>query len=110
MSARNPTIEIDRKGDTAYVTLGTGEPCYCEEFDDMILVERGIYSDLVGGFRILDISKYKKGDIHLNKLKGIVKAILVENSHIAQRMVERDELIRSALDSLDKTLGVLAKP
>ena len=109
MSARNPMMQIDPKGDTAYVTLGTGEPSYCEEFDDTILVERGIYSDLVSGFRILDISKYKQGDIKLHRLKGVLRAILVENSHIAQRMVERDELIRGALESLDRTLGALVK-
>jgi len=58
--ATRVAFEIDRKADVLYISLGLGEPSYCGEIDDTILVERGIHSDLITGFRILDFSRYRK--------------------------------------------------
>jgi len=48
-------FDYDKDADVLYITLGTGEPSYCEEVDDILLVERGFITDNVTGFRVLDV-------------------------------------------------------
>jgi len=48
-------FDYDREADILYITLGTGEPSYCEEVDDMLLIERGLTTNAITGFRILDV-------------------------------------------------------
>lgn len=48
-------FDYDKEADILYITLGTGESSYCEEVDDMLLVERGLLSNSITGFRILDV-------------------------------------------------------
>ncbi len=47
----------DQEDDIYYVTLRTGEPSFVEEFDDQLLVEKGFFTRLPTGFRILNYSK-----------------------------------------------------
>ena len=53
----------DDDQDVLYVTFGTGEPSFCEEIDDFLLIERGIDSKEMTGYRLLfplqTISKLK---------------------------------------------------
>ena len=44
----------DQEDDIYYVTFNTGEPSYCTEVNDMLLLERGMFSNLPTGFRILN--------------------------------------------------------
>ena len=104
------TIEQDRQADTAYFSLDIGEPCYCEEYDDALLVERGIFSNLIGGFQVLDFSRYKQGKVSINRLKDLFRAMLVENSHLAIKLQDRSEIIEAALAGLDKKLDALVSP
>ena len=101
-------FEVDRKSDILYISLGLGEPSYCEEFDDAILVERGIHSDLITGFRVLDISKYRKGRLEWSNVKGMVKAMLIENTHLADRLAARQTVIQDALRRVDSELDAVA--
>ncbi len=110
MSGRKLTLQLDKAADTAYLSLGVGELCTCEEFDDAILVERGIFSSLIGGFRILNFSKYGKGSVALNRLKDIFRALLVKNSHVAKFLQSRDEIIQAAPKTIDKKLEAIASP
>jgi len=52
-------FDYDKEGDVLYITFGTGEPSYCEEVDDMLLVEKGIITNAITGFRILDVRHHK---------------------------------------------------
>src|SRR5438034_8638575 len=49
----------DREGDVYYVNFGTGEPSYCVEVDDEIVVEVGLYSKLPTGYRLLNTSQLR---------------------------------------------------
>ena len=52
-----PTIEYDKSADILYVTFGTREPSYCEEVDDFLLMERGIFSRQPTGFRLINFKE-----------------------------------------------------
>ena len=101
------TFEVDRIGDVAYLTLGTGEPSYCEEFSDFILIERGMFSKFITGLRILNFKKLKSGAIHFDR-KDIRKAILEEKSIVNNMPQPRDrrELLDKLLKKVDKGLAI----
>jgi hypothetical protein len=47
----------DQEDDVYYVTFKTGEPSYCVEVDDVLLLEVGSFSHLPTGFRILNFRR-----------------------------------------------------
>jgi len=49
----------DSEEDIYYVTFKTGEPSCVIEHDDILLLEKGIFTGLPTGFRILNFSKHK---------------------------------------------------
>lgn len=53
------TFDYDKDADILYITLGNGEPSYCEEVDDILLIERSYLSDNITGFRIMGIKHHK---------------------------------------------------
>lgn len=55
LTSGEPHIDYDKEADVLYVTLGIGEPSYCEEKDDRLLIERGFVSHAITGFRILNL-------------------------------------------------------
>lgn len=63
----------DQEDDVYYVTFKTGEPSYCVEVDDVLLLEVGIFSNLPTGFRILNFQRSKVGSIKINVLMEKVK-------------------------------------
>lgn len=60
----------DQEDDTYYVTFKTGEPSYCVELDDVLLLEVGMFTKLPTGFRILNFNK--------NKVKAINCRVLIK--------------------------------
>lgn len=56
-ATKKPSVDYDEEADVLYVTLGTGEPSYCEEVDDRLLVERGISSKDPTGYRIIHFKR-----------------------------------------------------
>lgn len=52
-------FDYDKETDVLYITLGTGEPSYCEEVDDILLIERGFITHNVTGFRVVGIRHHK---------------------------------------------------
>jgi len=55
----NIKFDYDKDGDVLYISFGTGEPSYCEEVDDILLVERAILTNAITGFRILDVQHHR---------------------------------------------------
>lgn len=68
-------FDYDKEADVLYISFGTGEPSYCEEVDDILLVERGFVTNNITGFRILDIKYHKiqKVEISITKILKILK-------------------------------------
>lgn len=51
-------IEYDNAGDVLYVAFNdTGEAVYCDKLNDKLIIEKGIYTGAVIGFRILDFKR-----------------------------------------------------
>jgi len=68
-------FDYDKEADVLYITFGTGEPSYCEEVDDVLLVERGFITNNITGFRILDIKYHKiqRVEVAITKILRILK-------------------------------------
>lgn len=66
-------VTYDRDGDVLYITLGTNEPSYSEETDDTVLIERGGWSELPTGFRVLNFRKnwLVSRTVTANAMKGM---------------------------------------
>jgi uncharacterized protein YuzE len=51
-------FEYDKAADVFYISFNdTGEGVFCENLNDKLIIERGIYTGGVIGFRILDFKK-----------------------------------------------------
>lgn len=97
------TFEYDREGDVLYISLGTGEPSYCEEFDDVVLVERGFYSNQITGFRVLGASQRKvKMGVVLKKV--IPEAIERERAEIESTLGEKERVYADLIGTIDQRL------
>lgn len=92
-----PTFEFDEAGDVLYISLSTThEPSYCEEMDDILLVERGMYSDELIGFRILDVKNHGIKEVAVEIKKAIPKIFRRERRQVQQKLKDM-EVIPAAL-------------
>lgn len=68
-------VNYDYDGDVLYITFGTNEPSYTEETDDTVLIERGGWSELPTGFRVLNFRKnwFISRNVTNNAMKGMEK-------------------------------------
>jgi hypothetical protein len=57
--------QYDQEDDIYYVTFKTGEPSYVVEIDDVLLIEVGIFTQMPTGFRLLNFTKSKVGNLTL---------------------------------------------
>lgn len=119
MTKQKVSISYDKDADVAYVTISDpsgalypeeSEPTFCQEFNADILVERGVHSGRIAGFRILSFRKYRRGEVTINPLLDIFKAILFENTEAAKRAAERRrDLVDSAVGAIEHKLLALTK-
>lgn len=67
----------DEEDDIYYVTFKTGEPSGVLELDDILLLEVGAFTGLPTGFRILNYSKQKIGEIQIacKKVKEAINTV-----------------------------------
>jgi len=84
----------DQEDDIYYVTFKTGEPSYCVEVDDNLLLEVGMFTKLPTGFRILNFQKSKIKTVKIGVLikkikKTLSKATLQPTFRERERAVER---------------------
>ncbi len=110
MAKNSVTFDYDKKADVAYLTIGTGEPSYCEERDDTILIERGFYSNLITGLQILRFNAVKKGTVNWN-LKDIKQIISNEKSFANKYLylAHHKEALEKLEEMIDKKLGIHLK-
>lgn len=88
----------DQEDDTYYVTFKTGEPSYCIEVDDKIVIEVGFYTNLPTGFRILSFHKSKVKIVEFKKL--INKVIKNRQSDYTAAFQDREALVGRALEKV----------
>ncbi len=83
------TFDFDRKSDVLYISLNTGEPSFSEEVDDMLLVEKGLYSGFVTGFRIFDVKEHGITGV---RVKLLLKVFKQATKQIQQQLQQRNEM------------------
>lgn len=89
----------DQEDDIYYVTFKTGEPSYCVEVDDKVLLEVGVFTKLTTGFRILNFRNSKVKMVKLKKLiSKTMKSVYSEKS--TSVFQQRDALVGRALDKV----------
>jgi hypothetical protein len=89
----------DKEDDTYYVTFKTGEPSYCVEIDDKIVLEVGLFTNLPTGFRVLNFRRSKLKRVEFKKqLKQAIKDVYQEKSGSAFQ--QREALMGRALDKV----------
>ena len=95
----------DPDTDTMYVSFGTGEPSYAEEVDDVLLIERGMFSDLPTGFRILNFKEHK-AVITVKKMRNkLGKIRLNDEKKVMRSFQEREKALERGIG---KTLQAVA--
>ena len=101
---RQGTMDIDfseiydQEDDIYYVTFKTGEPSYCIEVDDSLLLEVGWFTNLPTGFRILNFQKSGIETVNFNVLIKKVKKTLQESKKSLPTMVQRQSAVKQALE------------
>lgn len=106
MAKISPKVDYDEFGDVLYVTFGTGEPSYCEEVDDFLLLELGIFSNLPTGFRFIGF-KEKIESVGIKNarfmIEGEIKAHIRkqgEPNRIRKVISNREKTVRKAFREL----------
>lgn len=61
------TVNYDFGTDVLYVTFGTGESNYCEEVDDFLLLERGMFTKKIIGYRLIGFKEKMRSRISPEK-------------------------------------------
>lgn len=94
-----PFSEIyNEEDDVYYVTFKTGEPSYCYEVDDILVLELGLFTQLPTGFRILNFAKNKVSVVRIGVLVKKIKEAL--NKIDQPRLVERETQVKRALEGV----------
>lgn len=101
----NIEFDYDSEADVLYITLGSPEPSYCEEVDDVLLVERGMFSNDITGFRILDIKYHKIKEVQINAY--IEKAVEQVQSQLEEKNKQRKMLPSLIKENLEKSSAKL---
>lgn len=91
----------DQEDDTYYVTFKTGEPSYCVEVDDILLLEVGVFTNLPTGFRILNYKANKVKHVKLNIQVLVEKVKDALSDRPQPSFNQRNAVVR---DSLEKVL------
>jgi hypothetical protein len=65
MKAQNLDVTFDYgdESDVIFISLGSTEPSYSEEVDDLLIVERGMFTHWITGFRVLGFKHHGVCDV-----------------------------------------------
>ena len=93
---QKPISEVyNEEDDVYYVTFKTGEPSYCLEVDDVLVLELGLFTNLPTGFRILNFNKNKVGFVGIGVLLRKIKETLhkIEQPRLGDRQTQVKEAL-----------------
>lgn len=91
----------DQEDDIYYVTFKTGEPSYCVEVDDVLLLEVGLFTNLPTGFRILNFTKSNVAGLKLNvRIEAFTRKIKDILSKTTPTMQQRQAAVERALEKV----------
>ena len=94
-----PFSEVyNEEDDVYYVTFNTSEPSYCQEVDDVLIMELGLFTHLPTGFRVLNFSKNR---VKLVKFSVLLKKIKETLQDVAlPRLKDRETQVKEALEEV----------
>ncbi len=90
----------DQEDDVYYVTFRIGDPSYCVEVDDILLLEVGVFTHTPTGFRILN---FHKNDVKTVRIGGLIKKMkesLEEAEAARPRIEQRQQAVERALEKV----------
>ena len=94
-----PFSEIyNEEDDIYYVTFKTGEPSYCVEVDDVLVVEVGLFTNLPTGFRILNFKENRVGAVKIGVLLKKIKNTLHDVR--PPSLGDRESQVKKALEGV----------
>lgn len=88
----------DQENDVYYVTFKTGEPSYCVEVNDVLVLEVGMFSKLPTGFRILNMSKADTKQVTLDQARKYLNDVLRNLS--VPTLSDREASVERALEKV----------
>ena len=91
--------QYDKENDVYYVSFGTGEPSYCVEVDDMLVVDVGFFSHVPTGYRILNKSKVQAQRLPNQAVKDLLSKVL-RNLPAAPTMNDREADVTRSLEKV----------
>jgi hypothetical protein len=90
----------DQEDDVYYVTFKTGEPSYCVEVDDVLLLEVGLFTNLPTGFRILNFHKNHVKAVQLGVLIKKMKDTIENSKDTIPSIAQREQAVGRALEKV----------
>ncbi|MDP2928665.1 MAG: hypothetical protein Q8O01_01195 [Candidatus Omnitrophota bacterium] len=94
-----PFSEVyNEEDDVYYVTFNTSEPSYCQEIDDILIMELGLFTHLPTGFRILNFSKNRVKIVKFSVLLKKIKEALQDVD--LPRLKDRETQVKEALEEV----------
>ncbi len=85
----------DQENDVYYVTFKTGEPSYCVEVNDVLVLEIGMFTKLPTGFRILNLTKQETERVPLETVRKHLSDVL--RSLSAPTLEDREAAVEQGL-------------
>ena len=95
-----PFSEVyNEEDDVYYVTFKTGEPSFCLEVDDVLVLELGMFTNLPTGFRILN---FKKNRVSFVGMGSLIKKIKETIKHEVDQptLHDREAQVKQALEEV----------
>ena len=89
------TERYDEENDVYYFTFKTGEPSYCVEVNDVLLLEIGMFTKLPTGFRILNMAKQETKRVPLDTVRKHLADVLASLS--SPTMQDREAAVEKGL-------------
>lgn len=96
-----PFSEIyDEEDDIYYVTFKTGEPSYCVEVNDIVVLEIGYFTQLPTGFRVLNFKKNRVAHVGIMRLVKDVRQTVDSVSKAGPTVRTREAQVKEKLEEL----------
>ena len=92
----------DQEDDVYYVSFKTGEPSFCVEVDDKLLLEVGMFTKLPTGFRMLNFHKSNVNSVQLDVMVRKVRSTIEESQESFPSIKQRE----AAVECIGKTSEV----
>lgn len=87
-------FKYSQDADILFISLGSSEPSYSEEVDDLLLVERGLFTNEITGFRVLGVKHHRIGNV---KVQTIIAQVLRDEPNRLEQLYRQRKSTQSHL-------------